>query len=209
MRCILDPCVDLDHAMAKGWPKWMPLALAQADPYVRVKLGRWLLNDHNGGGAAIVSASNAARIRLAFLPVSDAVHLMRFGAAWAGYPTITGHLLRKDIVAARGALGEGAFAFAFEAALMPRPTVELLSAIGASDLPSEPNALLRCGATMFGLAMGSMPDALQLRLRLRHPASIWRVAADASLADSVGEDAFRALRRLIRKAMPKWSHWFN
>ncbi|WFU14890.1 hypothetical protein [Bradyrhizobium sp. CB3481] len=209
MRCIADPAADLDETMARNWPEWLPLGVAQVDPFIRVKLGSWLLHDRNDAASAIISAGHAARVRLALLPASDAVRLVGFAAAWAGMPSLVGLVRQVDLVVARSLLGEEAFAFAFQAALLPRPTVELMSAVGTSELPTEPAALLRCGAAMFGLAMGGVPEPMQARLRLRRPASIWMAAADACRDDSVGEDAFRAMRRLIRKTMPTWSHWFN
>ncbi|WP_426441415.1 hypothetical protein [Bradyrhizobium genosp. P] len=209
MRCIADPAADLDPSMAKDWPEWMPLGPAQADPFIRLKLGVWLLNDQNQAASAIISAAKAPRVRLAFLPISDAMRLMSLAAAWIGAPSIVGRVRRTDVVAARTALGEDAFAFAFHAALLPRPTHGLMSAIGVVELPTQPAALLRCGAAMFGRAMGCIPHTLQERLRLRHPASIWKAVADACLNDGAGEDAFRAMRRLIRTRMPAWSHWFN
>lgn len=209
MRCIVDPAADLDPSMAKDWPKWMPLRAAQADPFIRVKLGRWLLNDQSEAASAIIPAAEAPRVRLAFLPIPDAMRLMRLAAAWIGAPSIVGRVRRTDVVAARNELGEDAFAFAFQAALLPRPTVQLMSAIGACELPTEPAALLRCGAAMFGRAIGCIPHMLQARLRLRRPASIWTAVADACLDDRTGEDAFAAMCRLIRTRMPAWSHWFD
>lgn len=209
MRCIVDPAADLDPSMAKDWPEWMPLGPARTDPFIRAKLGHWLLNDQNEAASAIIPAAKAPRVRLAFLPISDAVRLMSLAAAWIGAPSIVGRVRRTDVVAARTALGEDAFAFAFQAALLPRPTVGLMSAIDALEPPSQPAALLRCGAAMFGRAIGCIPRMLQARLRLRRPASIWTAVADACLDDGTGEDAFAAMRRLIRTRMPAWSHWFN
>ncbi|WP_420969591.1 hypothetical protein [Bradyrhizobium sp. B120] len=209
MRCIADPAADFDDGVAKEWPEWVPREPARADPFIRMRLGGRLLRDQSRGASAIISAGHAPRTRLAFLPASDAVRLMSLAAAWTGVPSLVGHLRNADIVAARSVLGEDAFAFAFHAALLPRPTAGLMSAIGASKLPTEPAKLLHCGATMFGLAMGCIPDALQVRLRLRSPALIWMVAANACRNDSAGEDAFHAIRRLIRKRMTLWSHWFD
>ncbi|MGY4319186.1 hypothetical protein [Bradyrhizobium sp. JR3.5] len=209
MRCIADPAADFDDTIATGWPEWMPLNLAQSDPFIRVKLGRWLLRGQSSEASAIISAGNAPRIRLAFLPAKDATRLICLAGAWAGASSLVGLLRTADVVAARAVLGEEAFAFASHAALLPRPTVELMSAISASEMPTAPRAFLYRGAAMFGLAIGAIPHGLRARLRLRRPAAIWMVVADACRDDSVGEDAFRATRRLVRKEMPTWSHWFN
>ncbi|MDK1482733.1 hypothetical protein, partial [Sinorhizobium sp. 6-117] len=211
MRCIADPAADLDIAIASDWPDWMPLGTATlgtalADPFIRVKLGRWLLREQCTAPSAIISASDAQRARLALLPAPDAVRLMCLAGAWIGVPSLLGLLRNVDVEAARAILGEEAVAFASHAALLPRPTVELMSALGASKTPSEPGALLHCGAAMFGLAIGGIPPMLRARLRLRRPASIWMTAADACRNDTAGEDAFRAMRRLVRKSMPTWSH---
>ncbi|MDK1389335.1 hypothetical protein QN219_23470 [Sinorhizobium sp. 7-81] len=209
MRCIADPAADLDIVIASDWPDWMPLGTALADPYIRVKLGRWLLRGQYTAPSAIISASDAQRVRFALLPAPDAVRLMCLAGAWTGVSSLLGLLRNVDVEAARAVLGEEAVAFASHAVLLPRPTVELMSAIGASEMPTEPRALLHCGAAMFGLAIGGIPPVLRARLRLRRPASIWMAAADACRNDSAGEDAFRAMRRLVRKSMPTWSHWFN
>ncbi|WP_076862065.1 hypothetical protein [Bradyrhizobium mercantei] len=209
MRCIADPAADFDDAIAKDWPEWLPRDPARADSFIRMRLGSRLLRDQDRGASAIISAGHAPRTRLAFLPVSDAVRLMCLAAAWTGVPSLVGQLRNADVVAARSVLGEDAFAFAFDAALLPRPTAGLMSAIGASKLPTGPAELLHCAAAMFGLAMGCIPHALQVRLRLRSPASIWTVSANACRNDSAGEDAFHAMRRLVRKRMAPWSHWFD
>ncbi|WP_164748397.1 MULTISPECIES: hypothetical protein [unclassified Mesorhizobium] len=207
--CIADPAADLDFTMAHGWPKWMPLDIAQTDPFSRVRLGRWLLRGQSDEPSAIISAGAARRSRLAFLPAPDAVCLMRLAGAWVGASGLTGLIRTADITAVRAALGEEAVAFARQAALLPRPTAELMSAIGASDIPSAPSALLQCGAAMFGLAIGSIPQMLRTRLSLRRPASIWAAVVDTCREDNAGEDAFNAIQRLIRKRMPIWSHWFS
>ncbi|WP_445222838.1 hypothetical protein ACKWRH_45655 (plasmid) [Bradyrhizobium sp. Pa8] len=209
MRCIVDPAADLDVTMASDLPEWIPLDLVQADPFIRVKLGRWLLTAQTKDAPAIVSASHAPRARLAFLPAPDAVRLMSLAGVWTGVPSLTRFVRKADVVAARTILGAGAFAFASHATLLPRPTVALMSAIGASEMPTAPNVLLQCGATMFGLAMGDIPQVLLTRLRLRYPAPIWMAVADACRNDGAGDDAFRAMRRLLRMTMPTWSHWFN
>ncbi|WP_136626170.1 hypothetical protein [Bradyrhizobium macuxiense] len=209
MRCIADPAADFDDAIAKDWPEWLPRDPARADSFIRMRLGSRLLRDQDRGASAIISAGHAPRTRLAFLPVSDAVRLMCLAAAWTGVPSLVGQLRNADVVAARSVLGEDAVAFAFDAALLPRPTAGLMSAIGASKLPTGPAELLHCAAAMFGLAMGCIPHALQVRLRLRSPASIWTVAANACRNGSAGEDAFHAMRRLVRKRMAPWSHWFD
>ncbi|WP_456632757.1 hypothetical protein [Bradyrhizobium sp. USDA 10063] len=123
--------------------------------------------------------------------------------------SLTGLVRTADVAAARAVLGKEAFAFAAHAALLPRPTLELMSAISTSEMPTAPDAFLHRGAAMFGLAIGAVPHGLRTRLRLRRPAAIWMVAADACRYDNAGEDAFRAMRRLVRKKMPTWSHWFN
>jgi len=209
MRCIADPAAGFDHAVMKDWPEWLPREPAREDSFIRMRLGSRLVRDQSSWASAIISAGHAPRTRLAFLPASDAVRLMCLAAAWTGVPSLVGQLRNADVIAARSVLGEDAFAFAFHAALLPRPTAGLMSAIGASKLPTEPAELLHCGAAMFGLAMGCIPDALQVRLRLRSPASIWIMAANACRNDSAGEDAFHAMRRLVRNRMPLWSHWFD
>lgn len=209
MRCIADPATDLDDALATGWPEWIPINVAQSDPFIRIKLGRWLLRGQSSEAYAIISASNAPRIRLAFLPASDATRLICLAGAWTGASSLIGLVRTADVVAARAVLGEEAFTFASHAALLPRPTVELMSAISASEMPTAPRAFLYRGAAMFGLAIGAIPHGLRARLRLRRPAAIWMVVADASRDDGAGEDAFRAMRRLVRKEMPTWSHWFS
>lgn len=209
MYGIADPAADLDFTMAHGWPEWMPLDSAQTDPFTRVKLGRWLLRGQSDEPSAIILAGAARRSRLAFLPAPDAVRLMRLAGAWLGASSLTRLLRTTDIVAARADLGEEAVAFASQAALLPRPTAELMSALGASDIPSAPSALLQCGAAMFGLAIGGIPQMLRTRLGLRRPAPIWAAAVDKCRDDNAGEDAFYATRRLIRKRMPTWSHWFS
>lgn len=209
MRCIADPAADFDDAIAKDWPEWLPREPARTDLFIRMRLGSRLLRDQDRGASAIISAGYSPRTRLAFLPASDAVRLMCLAAAWTGVPSLIGQLRKADVIAVRSVLGEDAFAFAFHAALLPRPTAALMSAIGASNLPNGPPELLRCGAAMFGLAMGRIPDALQVRLRLRSPASVWTAAANACRNESAGEDAFHAMRRLIRKRMALWSHWFD
>lgn len=209
MCCIADPAADLDFTMAHGWPEWMPLDTAHTDPFIRVKLGHWLLRGQVDEPSAIISAGAARRSRLAFLPAPDAVRLMRLAGAWVGAFGLTGLLRTTDIAAVRAALGEEAVAFASQAALMPRPTAELMSALGASDIPSAPSALLQCGAAMFGLAIGGIPQMLRARLGLRRPAPIWAAVVDACRDDNANEDAFHAMRRLVRKRMPTWSHWFS
>ncbi|MGY4403849.1 hypothetical protein [Bradyrhizobium sp. USDA 3315] len=209
MRCIADPAADLDDALATSWPEWIPIDFAQSDPFIRIKLGRWLLRGQSSEASAIILAGNAPRIRLAFLPAPDATRLICLAGAWIGASSLIGLVRTADVVAARAVLGEEAFAFASHAALLPRPTVELMSAISASEMPTAPRAFLDRGAAMFGLAIGAIPHGLGARLRLRRPAAIWMVVADACRDDTVGEDAFRAMRRLIRKEMPTWSHWFN
>ncbi|WP_135167526.1 hypothetical protein [Bradyrhizobium sp. LVM 105] len=209
MRCIADPASDLDDALATGWPEWIPIDLAQSDPFIRVKLGRWLLRGQSSEASAIISAGNAPRIRLAFVPARDATRLIRLAGAWIGASSLIALLRTADVAAARAVLGEEAFAFASHAALLPRPTVELMSAISASGMPTAPRAFLDRGAAMFGLAIGAIPHSLRAQLRLRRPAAIWMMVADTCRDDGVGEDAFRAMRRLVRKEMPIWSHWFN
>ncbi|MGY3614220.1 hypothetical protein ACVJGD_000416 [Bradyrhizobium sp. USDA 10063] len=209
MRCIADPAADFDDTRATDWPEWMPLHLAQSDPFIRVKLGRWLIRGQGGEAAAIISAGNAPRTRLAFLPTPDAARLICLAGAWTGVSSLTGLVRTADVAAARAVLGKEAFAFAAHAALLPRPTLELMSAISTSEMPTAPDAFLHRGAAMFGLAIGAVPHGLRTRLRLRRPAAIWMVAADACRYDNAGEDAFRAMRRLVRKKMPTWSHWFN
>lgn len=209
MRCIADPAADFDDTIAIDWPEWMPLDLAQSDPFIRVKLGRWLLRGQGGEASAIISAGNAPRSRLAFLPTPDAARLICFAGAWTGVSSLIGLLRTADVLAARAVLGEEALAFVSHAALLPRPTAELMSAVSASEMPAGPNAFLYRGAAMFGLAIGAIPHGLRARLRLRRPAAIWMVVADACRDDSAGEDAFRAMRRLAGKKMPTWSHWFN
>ncbi|WP_353642785.1 hypothetical protein [Mesorhizobium sp. WSM2239] len=209
MCCIADPAADLDFTMAHGWPEWMPLDEVLTDPFTRVKLGRWLLRGQTDEPSAIISAGAAPRSRLAFLPAPDAERLMRLAGAWVGAPGIAGLLRTTDISAVRAALGEEAVAFASQAALLPRPTTKLMSALGASDIPSAPGALLQCGAAMFGLAIGGIPQMLRTRLGLRRPAPIWATAVENCGDDNAGEDAFHAMRRLVRKKMPTWSHWFS
>ncbi|MER8982433.1 hypothetical protein [Mesorhizobium sp. M0870] len=209
MCCIADPAADLDFTIAHGWPEWMPLDIALAEPFTRIKLGRWLLRGQSDQPSAIISACAARRSRLAFLPGQDAVRLMRLAGAWVGASGLTGLIRTSDIAAVRAALGEEAVAFAPQAALLPRPTAALMSAIGACDIPTAPSALLHCGAAIFGLAIGGIPQMLRTRLRLRRPAPLWAAAVDACRDDSAGEDAFNAMRRLVRKRIPKWSHWFS
>ncbi|WP_074448582.1 hypothetical protein [Bradyrhizobium yuanmingense] len=209
MRCIADPAADFDDAIVKDWPEWLPRESARTDSFIRMRLGSQLLRDQDREASVIISAGQAPRTRLAFLPVSDAVRLMCLAAAWTGAPSLVSQLRSADVVAARSVLGEDAFAFAFQAALLPRPTAALMSAIGASELPNGPAELLHCGAVMFGLAMGCIPDALQVRLRLRSPGSIWTLVANACRNDSAGEDAFHAMRRLVRNRMALWSRWFD
>lgn len=209
MCCIADPAADLDFRIAHGWPEWMPLAVAETDPYIRVKLGRWLLRTQNDEPSSIISAAAARRSRLAFVPTPDAVRLMRLAGAWVGASGLRGLIRTRDIAEVRATLGEEAVAFASEAALLPRPTPELMSAIGAFDAPSVPSALVHCGAAMFGLAIGGIPRTLRTRLGLRRPAPIWAAAVETCRDTNIGEDAFNAMRRLIRKRVPAWSHWFN
>ncbi|RUV64387.1 MULTISPECIES: hypothetical protein [unclassified Mesorhizobium] len=209
MCCIADPAADLDFTMAHGWPEWMPLDKVQTDPFTRIKLGGWLLRGQSDEPSAIIFAGAARRSRLAFLPAPDAVRLMRLAGAWVGASGLTGLLRTTDIAAARAALGEEAVTFASQAALLPRPTTKLMSALGASDIPPAPSALVQCGAAMFGLAIGDIPQMLRTRLGLRRPAPIWATAVENCRDDSAGEDAFHAMRRLVRKRMPTWSRWFN
>ncbi|GLS33041.1 hypothetical protein SAMN04488498_14612 [Mesorhizobium albiziae] len=207
--CIADPAADIDSTMAHSWPEWMPLDIAQADPFTRVRLGRWLLREQSEEPSTIISAGATRRSRLAFLPSPDAMRLMCLAGAWVGACGLTGLLRTTDIAAVRTVLGEEAVAFARQAVLLPRPTAALMSGIGASEIPSAPTALLHCGAAMFGLAVGGIPQTLRARLGLRRPAPIWTTAVDACRDDNTGEEAFCAMRRLVRKAMPTWSHWFN
>lgn len=207
--CIADPAADLDFTVAHGWPEWMPLDNVQADPFARLKLGRWLLRGQTDEPSAIICAAAAPRSRLSFLPAPDAVRLMSLAGAWVGAPGLTGLLRTTDIAEVRAALGEEAVAFASQAALLPRPTPKLMSALGASDIAAAPSALLQCGAAMFGLAIGGIPQMLRTRLGLRRPAPIWATAVENCRDDNAGEDAFHAMRRLVRRRMPIWSHWFS
>lgn len=210
MRCIADPAASLDEAaLADDWQVWSLLRQAQADPFARLKLGKWLLSGQQQDVPAIIAASDMPRIRLAFLPTRDAVCLVHFAAAWLGMPGLVSLLRTKDIVNVRTTLGEDAYAFAFDATLQPRPSSKLVLAVGASDQPSEPAALLRCGAALFGLAMGPIPEGLQARLRLRNPGAVWLPAAESCCAADAGQDAFQAILRIIRMRLPTWSHWFN
>ncbi|MCO5966181.1 hypothetical protein [Sinorhizobium meliloti] len=209
MCCIADPAADLDSTKAHGWPEWMPLDSAQSDPFTRVRLGRWLLRGQNDEPSAIIDAGAAPRSRLALLPSPDAVRLMRLAGAWVGAAGLTRLLRTTHIAAVRADLGEEAVAFAHEAALLPRPTAELMSAIRASDNPSAPSELLHCGAAMFGLAIGDIPQMLRTRLSVRCPAPIWAAVVETCRGDKAGEDAFYAIRRLVRKRMPAWSIWFS
>ncbi|WP_210267709.1 hypothetical protein [Sinorhizobium psoraleae] len=133
---------------------------------------------------------------------------MRLAGAWVGASGLTKLLRTSDIAAAGAALGEEAVAFARQAVLLPRPTAALMSEIGVSASPSAA-ALLHCGAAMFGLAIGAIPQMLRARLGLRRPAPIWKTVVEACRDDTTGEEAFCAMRRLGRKTMVTWSHWFN
>ncbi|MBA1143897.1 MULTISPECIES: hypothetical protein [Mesorhizobium] len=207
--CIADPAADIDPTMALGWPEWMPLEMAQADPFTRVRLGRWLLRENSGQPSAIITACATRRSRLAFLPPPEAVRLMGLAGAWVGASGLTGLLRTSDIAAANSALGEEAVAFARQTVLLPRPTAALMSEIGASEIPCAPTALLHCGAAIFGLAIGAIPQMLRARLSLRRPAPLWNTVVGACRDDTMGEEAFCAMRRLARKTMITWSHWFN
>ncbi|MCP1876655.1 hypothetical protein J2S83_010127, partial [Bradyrhizobium japonicum] len=155
VRCIADPAADFDNTIATDWPEWMPLEIAQSDPLIRVKLGRWLLRGQGGEASAIILAGNARRARLAFLPTPDAARLICLAGAWTGVSSLIGLLRTVDVVAARAVLGEEALAFVSHAALLPRPTAELMSAVNASEMPAGPRAFLYRGAVMFGLAIGA------------------------------------------------------
>ncbi|ULJ74443.1 hypothetical protein [Rhizobium gallicum] len=207
--CIADPAADIDSTMVHGWPEGMPLDIAQADPFSRVRLGRWLLREESEQPSTIISAGAARRSRLAFLPAPDAVQLMRLAGVWVGASGPAGLLRTSDIAAVCAALGEEAVAFAPQAELLPRPTAALMSRIVASDISPAPTVLLHCGAAMFGLAIGAIPQMLRARLGLRRPAPIWTTAVEACRDDTTGEEAFCAMRRLARKTMATWSLWFS
>lgn len=210
LAVVADPLAGCDWsdepAELPGWPGAVPVAQALGHPSLRGQLGRWLLPAP--AAEPILEACRARpRTRLALLACDEAAWLTARAAAWLDAPRIAGLLQRSEVVQARAALGEDAYAFALGgAALLSRPTPALLDALPDAVDP------MRRGAALFGLALGSAPVPLLDRLRLRRPASLWAEVARHAGQDApepARDSALGALRRLARERGASWSGWLS
>lgn len=205
LRFVADPAAELDPAAVPGWPAWASLDAALGNPVVRGRLGRWLVADETDM-AGLIGAFAQPRARLLLAPAPDAEALIRQLAGWFDAPRIGALIRRRDIDAARQAIGDDAFEFATRrAGLLGRPGAALTTLLDTLG-PGQP---LLYGAVAFGLAVGAVPHGCIARLRLRRPASLWTIVAEYCRDDAAGEDAWTCVRRLIRDRAPEWSIWLN
>jgi hypothetical protein len=213
LRFVADPAAHVDPDAVEDWPAWASLDVALGNDGIRGKLGRWLVPDDVNDVAELAQAFDAPRMRLLLVPIDDAVVLIRLLGAWLSAPRIAALIRRRDIEAARDAIGDETFEFATRrAGLMGRPGDTLIATVDDAapmldDL--EPSLLVMRGAVALGLAIGAVPSACTVRLRLRRPASLWKVVADSCRNDVAGDDAWTCIRRLIRDRAPEWSTWLN
>jgi hypothetical protein len=216
VQLLADPAADLDAARVPGWPAWAPIDAALSDPWIRAKLGRWLVGPDGASAGEIIGCCAEPRVRLAIIPAADAVGLMALVGAWIDADRLAALLRRSDIDGVRAAIGAEAFDFALaHGRLLPRPSLALAAALEATLPLGEPVAfdrILRRGGRVFGIALGALPSGFATRLRLRRPAALWaEITAhceNRGEAAALAEDAFSAIRRVARAAALPWSTWF-
>ena len=211
LRFVADPAAHVDPDVVMDWPAWAPLDAALGNDSIRGRLGRWLVPDGDDDVAELARSFDDPRARLLLVPVGDADALIRLLGAWLGASRIAALIRRRDIEAARNAIGDEAFEFATRrAGLMGRPGDTLMAAVDdAVPMVEDMSLLLRRGAMALGLAIGEVPNACTIRLRLRRPATLWSFVADSCRDDVAGDDAWTCVRRLIRDRAPEWSTWLN
>ncbi len=212
LRFLADPAADADPAAINGWPSWAPLEAALGSGPVRGRLGRWLIAD-DGDLTELIDTFADPAARLALIPLSEAMALMAFLAAWLNAPQLASLIRRREIQAARDAIGHDAFAFAASRAVLLGQPGPLLSGAVARAVPPaappDPANLWRQGAIAFGLAIGPVPGGVRRRLALRRPTPLWSLVAETCREDAASLDARICVRRLVRDRAPSWSIWLN
>ena len=211
LRFVADPAAHVDPDVVTDWPAWASLDAALGNDSIRGRLGRWLVPDSGDDVGALTRTFEDPRTRLLLVPVGEAETMIRLLGAWLGASRIAALIRRNDIEAARNAIGDEAFEFATRrAGLMGRPGDTLMAAVDdAVPMVEDMSLLLKRGAMALGLAIGEVPNACTIRLRLRRPASLWSFVADWYRDDVAGDEAWTCVRRLIRDRAPEWSTWLH
>ncbi|MEJ0017888.1 MAG: hypothetical protein WDN25_15225 [Acetobacteraceae bacterium] len=211
-RFVADPAANAAGTTPAGWPDWAPIGSALAHPAIRGRLGRWWVGPQDDP-AALVAAFAAPRARLLLIPTQDALDLVRRLGIWLDAPRLAGLIRRRDIDVVRTAIGDDGWDFATRrSGLLARPGLALAEAVDRAVPMPDPidvDCLLRRGAVALGLAIGLAPASALVRLRLRQPLEVWAMLADHCRTDAAGDDAWLAVRRLIRDRAPEWLTWLN
>src|SRR6185437_5370309 len=130
LRFVADPAAHIDPDVVMEWPAWASLDAALGKDGIRGRLGRWLAPTNSDDVTELARIFERARARLLLVPVGDAEALIRLLGAWLGASRIASLIRRRDIEAARNAIGDEAFEFATRrAGLMGRPGDMLMAAV--------------------------------------------------------------------------------